>query len=102
MVKIQGPSDYDRLDQAMRTLAEKHGFRLDVTGWTRKTYDLYTPDVREGPSRLLARVESFATTNGEIRIFDDRALAFAEDAGGILEKEFGVAEAVVIRENRPE
>lgn len=98
MVKIQGPSEYDRLDQAMRGLAHKHGFRLDVIGWSRKTYDFYTPEVREGTSRLLARVESFATTNGEIRVFDDRALAFAEEAGGILEKDFGVAEAVVVRQ----
>lgn len=99
MVKIEGPSsDYDRLDELVRGLAEKHGLRLDIVGWSRKTYDLYTPDVREGPRRLLARVESFATTNGEIRVFEDTALKFAEDLGAALEKDFGVAEAVVIRQ----
>ena len=97
MVKIQGPDEYEKLDGVMRSLAEKHGFHLDTIGWTRKTYDFYTPDVRQGPHRLLARVESFATTNGEIRIFDDAALAFAEELGGILEQDFEVTEAVVIR-----
>jgi hypothetical protein len=42
-------------------------------------------------------VESFTTTNGEIRIFDDSAVPFAEELGGILEKDFGIGEAVVIR-----
>ena len=97
MVKIQGPDEYEKLDEVMRSLAEKHGFHLDTIGWTRKTYDFYTPDIRQGPHRLLARVESFATTNGEIRIFDDAALGFAEELGGILEKDFGIAEAVVVR-----
>ena len=100
MVKIQGPSDYDKLDELVRSLAEKHSFRLDTVGWTRKTYDLYTPDMREGPHRLLARVESIATTNGEIRVFDDSALGFAEDLGTALEKDFGVTEAVVIRQSQ--
>ncbi len=99
MVKIEGPPEYDKLEQLMRNLAEKHGFRLDTIGWTRKTYDFYTPDVREGPHRLLARVESIATTNGEIRIFDDSALPFAEDLGPALERDFSVTEAVVIRQS---
>lgn len=102
MVKIQGPSESDKLDQAMKELGEKHGFRLDVIGWSRKTYDFYSAEVRQGPRKLLARVESFVTTNGEIRVFDDTALAFAEDLGAILEKDFAVTEAVVIRQSPSE
>lgn len=101
MVKIQGPSDYERLDALVRRLAQAYGLHLDVTGWTRKTYDLYTATVHGKPGELLARVESFATTSGEIVVFDDRAMDFAAELGGELEKEFGLKEATVARRPRP-
>ena len=38
MVKVQGKSDYDKLDDLVKQIAAKHEFKLNVTGWTRKTY----------------------------------------------------------------
>jgi hypothetical protein len=96
MVRIQGPtSDYDRLDALVRQIAETRGLHLDVTGWTRRTYDLYSDGGRLGKRVLLVRIESFATTSGEIRVFDDAGLPIAEELGGRLERDFGIAEAVV-------
>lgn len=97
MVKTKGPAEYERLDALVARLVDKHGLRLDVTGWTRKTYDVYNPNPRREKGRLLARVESFATTSGEIEVFDDAAVPFAEELGAALEQEFGVAEAVLLR-----
>ena len=97
MVKIQGPSDYERLDGLVRELAAEHELRLDVTGWTRKTYDVYAPTVKGRPGDLLVRVESFATTNGEVVVFDDRGMPLAEALAHALEREFGVSEASILR-----
>lgn len=98
MVKIQGPSDYEKLDELVAKTAERHGLRLDVTGWTRKTYDVYQGNDRLDATQLIARVESFATTSGEIIVFDDSGMSFAEDLGAGLEREFeSVLEAVVVR-----
>ncbi|HLU38458.1 MAG TPA: hypothetical protein VK081_03680 [Planctomycetota bacterium] len=103
MVKVQGPNyDPDRLDRVLEEACRKHGFRLDVEGWTRKTYDVYAGDARDRQSVLIARIESFATVNGEIRVYDDRAMPLAQEVGEVLEREFGVKEAVILREQRPE
>lgn len=103
MVKTQGPSEYDRLDTLIEGLCEKHGFRLSMSGWTRKTYDIFERDDGRAPSsELLARIESFATTNGEIRIYDARAMQFATELGTAIENEFEVEEAVVLQLPRPE
>lgn len=103
MVRIQGQSaDPERLDGIVAAACKKHGFRLDVEGWTRKTFDVYVGEARNRDSRLVARIESIATTNGEIRVYDDRALAFAQEVGEALEREFGVKEAVVVRDQPPE
>ena len=101
MVRIQGLDEYDRLDALVRDAVARHELQLDVTGWTRKTYDVYTPTVRSTPGELLARIESFATTSGEVVIFDDRALAFATAVAEALEQEFGIAEASVVKRPRP-
>ena len=101
MVKVQGLSDYDRLDTLVHELVQKHGLRLDVTGWTRKTYDVFGPGGKYDPRTHFAQVESFATTSGEILVFDDAALPFAQELGGALEEQFGVAEAVVVRRPPP-
>lgn len=101
MVRIQGSSSDIILDKLIRELVDKHGFYLDVTGWTRKTYNVYRSSGRGGPTKLLARIESFVTTSGEIVIFEDEALAFAEELGGELEKQLGVKEAVLLRQPPP-
>lgn len=103
MVKIQGQStDPERLDGIVAEACKKHGFRLDVDGWTRKTFDVYVGLARNRDSKLVARIESFATSNGEIRLYDDRALAFAQELGEALEREFGVKEATIVRDRPPE
>ena len=101
MVKFQEPSDYDKLDQIIRDIVAKLGLHLEVAGWTRKTYDIYTSDGRLNTRQLISRVESFATTSGEVRIFDDRATEFATQLGEAIENSFAVDEAVIIRESRP-
>ena len=101
MVRIQESSDEVVLDNLIHELVDKHGFSLDVTGWTRKTYNVYRSSGRGGPTTLLAQIESFVTTNGEIVIFDDQALPFAEELGGALEKQLGVKEAVLRRRPPP-
>ena len=103
MVKIQGSNgDADRLDQLMAEVCNKHGFRLDVEGSTRKTYDVYAGQARNRDNALIARVESIAATNGEIRVFDDRALPLAQELGEALEREFRVKEAVILRDRLPD
>ena len=42
-------------------------------------------------------MESFATTNGEVRVFADDGLAVAEAIAARLEKDFEIGEAVVVR-----
>jgi len=101
MVRIQETPDEVVLDNLIHELVNKHGFSLDVTGWTRKTYNVYRSSGRGGPTTLLAQIESFVTTNGEIVIFDDEALPFAEDLGGAIEKQLGVKEAVLLRRPPP-
>ena len=101
MVRIQATSDYDRLDALIRELVDQHGLHLDVICWTRKTYNIYRMNGKRDPATLLARVESFATTNGEITVFDDTAISFAEKLGTALEEQFGVGEAVVVKQPPP-
>jgi len=102
MVRIQGQSsDPDRLDALVAAACKRHGFRLDVEGWTRKTFDVYVGQARNRDSKLVARIESIAATNGEIRVYDDRALAFAQELGEALERELGVREATIVREDPP-
>lgn len=98
MVRIEGKSDYDRLDDLVREIAAKHDLQLNIAGWTRKTYEVFRPK-REDKNEIsvLARIESFATTNGEITIFHDDAMPFAEDMGGALEREFDIKEAVIVQ-----
>ena len=97
MVRIHGLSEYDRLDALVRRVVGEFDFELDVTGWTRKTYDVYHGKQHGKGGLLIARVESFATTNGEVVVYDDLALPLAERLGLALEQEFGISEAVIVR-----
>ena len=101
MVRVRETDPFDRLDALVREAAAKHDLKLDVSGWARKTYDVYVNTREVGGMDHLARIESFATVSGEIRFFDDRALPFGEELGGILETDFGVREAVLIRDKSP-
>ena len=101
MVRIQGQSEYERLDAVVQEIVDEFNFRLDVSGWTRKTYSVYTADTEKETGVLLARIESFATTNGEITVFEKTAMPFAEKLGTALEEQFDVEEAVVVERPRP-
>lgn len=90
-------SDDERLDKLVENLAAKHGFKLQRAGWARKTYDLFHKPGKHGASTFVARVESSATYSGEIRVFDDSALSFAEELGGALEETFTLKEATILR-----
>lgn len=99
MVRIvrKDESDDERLDRLVAELTARHGLRLERTGWARKTYDLFYPDRQADRFPLVARVETFAAVNGEVRVYDDRGLPFAEALGAELEKGFGVKEATILR-----
>ena len=102
MVKIKESSEYDKLDALVREVCERLGLKLLVQGWTRKTYDVYRDDRKANVEEHLARVESFATTSGEIRIYREDAMEFASELGRALEQAFEIAEAVIIREQPKE
>ena len=98
MVRVvrQEQSDDERLDALVARLADAHGLKVDRTGWARKTYDLYVADTKSDRTWLVSRVESLATTNGEVRVFDERGLPFAEALAAGLEQMFGLKEATVL------
>lgn len=74
------------------------GHAVDVTGWTRKTYDFYRASDRLEAKRRLVRVESLATTNGEVHVFDDDGMRLAPARAERLEQEFDFGEAVIVKE----
>jgi uncharacterized protein with GYD domain len=98
MVRVvrQEQSDDERLDTVVARLAAEYGLKLDRTGWARKTYDLFAVDRKSDRMTLVARVETLATMNGEVRVFDDRGLPFAEALAAELERSFGLNEATVL------
>ncbi len=95
-------SEFETLEKIINDLCPKFNFRLYVEGWTRKTFDIYLEQKKLNKSIHLARIESLATSNGEIHVFDDRAMDFANELGQELEKAFELKEATVIKEKRPE
>jgi hypothetical protein len=101
MVKIQQTPGPERMDELLRQLCDKYGFALFVEGRARKTYDVFLDQGRGAKKTHLARVESLAATNGEIRFFDDRAGDFVQEFAETLEKELDVGEATLIREKPP-
>ncbi|MFT5126966.1 MAG: hypothetical protein ACI8W8_000564 [Rhodothermales bacterium] len=102
MVKLKDNSEYDKLDQLLHELCDKYSYKLYVNGWTRKTYDVFIEDGSLGKSNHVARIESFATTNGEIHFFDERVTDFVTELGEQLESVFGVTEATLLRCAQPE
>ena len=98
MVRVvrQEQSDDERLDGLVARLADKHGLKVDRTGWARKTYDVFVADPKTDRTVLVARVESLATVSGEVRAFDERGLPFAEELAGEFERVFGLKDATVL------
>jgi hypothetical protein len=101
VVKEQAPSEYDTLDRLVRETCAEYSLKLEVSGWTRKTYDVFVETSRLERARHVARVESLSTSNGEIRFYDDCARAFCARLGEQLESAFPIGEAVLIREEAP-
>jgi len=101
MVKIDGPTDYERLDALVHRVAQAHGLKLNVTGWTRKVYEACVEPAPLEPKVVVARLDSHATRSGEIEVLDERGMAFAQEVGTALEKEFGIAEAHIRRHGGP-
>jgi len=90
-------SDNDRLREIITGLCDKFGYRLLETGWARTTFDVHKMEA-ERKLHLLVQVESFATTSGEIRLFDPEAADFANELGVLLERTFpAVSEATIIK-----
>lgn len=102
MVRLRGISDFEKLETMITELSKKHDLKVYVTGWTRKTYDIYKEKKKLSKAEHMARVESLAVDSGEIRFFDDRAKHFVEELAEVMENTFELEEAVVIREKRPE
>ena len=102
MVKIKESSEFERLELLLTELCRKHELKLHIAGWTRKTFDVFFEEKKHKKTHHIARIESLAANNGEIRFFDDRALDFAQELGEELERGFDVKEAVLIKEKRPE
>jgi len=100
MVRTAKPkSENERLSEFVSRVAEKHGFEVYKSGWARTTYDINRRDTRTREITLMARVESFVTTNGEIRLYDRAADKFAEELGVELEKAFPqIGEAVIVED----
>ena len=76
---VSRPSEFERLEALVRAAAARHGFRVEVTGWTRKTFDVYLEHPRERSSEPMAQIESYATVDGAVKVLDARAVAFADD-----------------------
>ncbi|GIW72341.1 MAG: hypothetical protein KatS3mg102_1883 [Planctomycetota bacterium] len=95
-------SEHERLERLVRECAARHRLRVEVTGWARKTYDLFAPGEDARDWHLVARIESAATVTGEVRVFDERGLGCAHELAAALEKAFpAVGEARVLREPHP-
>ncbi len=101
MVKVKEQPEYERLEEILRNLCTKYGYKLFVAGWARKTFDVFEEQREMRRLDPLVRVESLATSNGEIQIFAERAQAFAQELGAELEQAFPIGEAVLVRANPP-
>ena len=101
MVKHQDEDIYERLEDLVKAVAAEHELYVDITGWTRKTFDVYKSRENRGRD-LIARVESLAAHNGIIEYYDDSAKAFALALAEKLETEFEtVNEATLVRKDEP-
>lgn len=96
MVRTQEPSDAEKLDRILEDVTRRHGLKLVATGWSRKTYDVFSEDPESRRTTLLLRVESFATTSGEVILFEPTGEACAREVAESLEQAFGIEEAVLI------
>lgn len=98
MVRMEEPSESLRLDRILNDACEDHGLVLVITGWARKTYDIYREDGETRRRMHLIQVESFATRSGEVIVFHDDGVTAAKAIAEALEEAFGLDEAVLVRQ----
>ena len=92
-------SDNEKLDRIISELSDKFGYEVFRTGWARTTWDVRKRDPETRETALMAVVESFASTNGEICVCAEEAMSFVTELGKRLEESFeGVKEAVIIED----
>jgi len=92
-------SDNEKLDRVIGEIAAKHGYEVFKTGWARTTWDVRKRDAETRDTALMAVVESFASTNGEICVCAQEAMSFVTELGQRLEETFeAVKEAVIIED----
>ena len=92
-------SDNEKLDRIITEQAHKHGCEVFKTGWSRITWEVFKRNPQNRDLARLAVVESFASTNGEIKLCAPEALAFVQDLGAQIEKEFPeIGEAVIVED----
>jgi hypothetical protein len=101
MVKIQDTSsEYEQLEQLLDRICESHGLTLRVEGWTRKTFDIFSEERKSNRCDHWVRVESMVTTTGEVRVYAENGMSVADEIAKMIESEFGVSEAIIIKESR--
>lgn len=92
-------SDNEKLDRIINELSARYGYEVFKAGWARTTWEIRKRDPETRDRALMATVESFATTSGEIHIYVQEALPFVADLGKLLEQNFqDVKEAVIIED----
>ena len=96
MVRTQEPPGEEQLARVLREAATRHGLKLTVTGWSRRTYDLYAEAEHTRRTTLLVRVESFVATSGEVMLFHVDGEDCAREIGEALELAFGLDDAVIV------
>lgn len=102
MVRTQEPSDSEKLDRIVAEAAARHDLKAVVTGWSRKTYEFLKEDPEGRQGTLVVRIESFATTNGEVTLLHEDGRRCAEDLGRALEETFpDIGEAIIVDRRFP-
>ena len=92
-------SDNEKLDRIITEQAKRHGYEVFKSGWARITWEVFKRNPENRDLKRVAIVESFASTNGQIKICDRQALTFVEALGKELETEFpAIGEAVIVED----
>ena len=92
-------SDNEKLGHIISDLAGRFGYEVLEAGWARTTWSIRKRDPESRQTALMAVVESFATTNGQVRICAEEAMDFVTELGKQLEANFeAVREAVIIED----
>ena len=92
-------SDNEKLSRIITVSAERFGYEVFKAGWARTTWEIRRRDPETRSTMLMAVVESFASTNGQIRICTEEAMPFVQELSKQLEESFeAVSETVIIED----